>query len=45
MRKVLHMLDKLRHTPGGKALYQHIEGLLSDLEHHHQITEEAYYTC
>ena len=43
-RKVLHMLDKLRRTPGGAALYQHLEGLLNDLEHHHQITEEAYYT-
>ncbi len=38
------MLDALRQTPGGVALYRHIEGLLSDLEHHHQITEEAYYT-
>jgi len=43
-RKVLHMLDKLRQTAGGAALYQHIEGLLGDLEHHHQITAEAYYT-
>lgn len=43
-RKVLHLLDKLRHTPGGAALYHHIDGLLTDLEQHHLATEEAYFT-
>jgi len=43
-RKILHMLEKLRHTQGGTALYHYIEGLLSDLEHHHVVSEEAYYT-
>jgi len=41
-RKILILLDALRHTTGGEALYHYLEGLLQDLDRAQIQTEEVY---
>lgn len=44
IRKVLRLLDALRHSQTGNVIYRQIERLLDDVANNHQLVERAYAT-